>query len=97
MTLWEARLCSLTYVYCEEWIQGSIISRLEPGSHLMRLSSLLWSQAMVRSMRAFDNLTRRIAALATCLDPVAFERAYDLSFAKRRQAAWREAANRITR
>jgi hypothetical protein len=42
-----------------------------------------------------DDLNRRIAALATCLDPVAFERVYDHSLAKRRQAAWREAANRV--
>ncbi|HEX2555646.1 MAG TPA: hypothetical protein VHL98_18255 [Microvirga sp.] len=46
-------------------------------------------------MRAFDNLTRRIAALAMCLDPEAFQRVTDLALAERRQAAWREAAHRI--
>jgi hypothetical protein len=37
----------------------------------------------------------RIAALAVCLDPLAFERLYDFSLVKRREVAWREAANRI--
>ncbi len=46
-------------------------------------------------MRLVDNLTRRIAALAMCLDPEAFERVTDLALAERRQAAWREAAHRI--
>ena len=46
-------------------------------------------------MPAFDNLTRRIAALAMCIDPEAFERVHDHALAKRRQAAWREAAHRI--
>jgi hypothetical protein len=46
-------------------------------------------------MRAFDNLNRRIAALAICLDPEAFHRVTDHTFAKRRQAAWNEATNRI--
>ena len=46
-------------------------------------------------MRVFDNLTRRIAALAMCLAPEAFERVTDLALAERRQAAWREAAHRI--
>jgi hypothetical protein len=47
-------------------------------------------------MRLVDNLHRRIAALAVCLDPLAFERAHDQSLAPRREAAWREAASRIT-
>jgi hypothetical protein len=46
-------------------------------------------------MRLVDNLHRRIAALALCLDPLAFERAHDQSLAPRREAAWREAAQRI--
>ena len=46
-------------------------------------------------MREFENLNRRIAALAACLDPVAFERARDHTLAKRGLAAWREAANRL--
>jgi hypothetical protein len=46
-------------------------------------------------MRVFDNLTRRIAALAMCLDPDAFERVTDLALAERRQTAWREATHRI--
>ncbi len=50
---------------------------------------------MVSSMSAFDNLNRRIAALAVRLDPVAFHRLYDPSLAQRRQAAWREADKRI--
>ncbi|MDQ4137032.1 MAG: hypothetical protein M3158_12680 [Pseudomonadota bacterium] len=46
-------------------------------------------------MRVLDNLNRRIAALAMCLDPEAFERVTDHRLAERRQAAWREAAQRI--
>jgi hypothetical protein len=46
-------------------------------------------------MRAFDNLHRRIAAMAMCLEPEAFQRVTDHTLAKRRQAAWNEAANRI--
>ena len=46
-------------------------------------------------MRPVDNLHRRIAALAVCLDPVAFERAHDTAMAQRREAAWREATSRI--
>ena len=40
-------------------------------------------------------LTQRIEELAAFLDPAAFERREDCSLAKRRRAAWREAANRI--
>jgi hypothetical protein len=43
-----------------------------------------------------DTLDRRIEDLAVFLDPVAFEHGQDLSLAKRRKAAWREATNRIT-
>jgi hypothetical protein len=46
-------------------------------------------------MGFLDNLHRRIAALAICLDPVAFQNAHDHRLAERRQAAWAEAANRI--
>jgi hypothetical protein len=46
-------------------------------------------------MKDTDHLTQRIADLASFLDPLAFERDQDQSLAKRRQAAWREAANRI--
>jgi NMD protein affecting ribosome stability and mRNA decay len=42
-----------------------------------------------------DTLAQRIEELASFLDPVAFERCQDCSLAKRRRAAWREAANRI--
>jgi hypothetical protein len=42
-----------------------------------------------------DALIQRIEELATFLDPAAFERRADCSLAKRRRAAWREAANRI--
>jgi hypothetical protein len=38
---------------------------------------------------------QRVAELAAFLDPVAFERAHDRTLAKRRDAAWREACNRI--
>jgi hypothetical protein len=46
-------------------------------------------------MKETDRFSQRIEDLATFLDPVAFERDRDLSLAKRRKAAWREAANRI--
>ena len=46
-------------------------------------------------MQQRDVLSRRIEDLASFLDPVAFERRQSLALAKRRQAAWREAANRI--
>jgi hypothetical protein len=46
-------------------------------------------------MQSFNDLDRRIAELAVFLDPVAFENDQDLSLAKRRSAAWREAANRL--
>jgi hypothetical protein len=39
---------------------------------------------------------RRIADLAVFLDPLAFERDLDRSFAKRRLAAWRKAAKRLS-
>jgi hypothetical protein len=42
-----------------------------------------------------NTLIQRIEELATFLDPAAFERREDSSLAKRRSAAWREAANRI--
>ena len=68
----------------------------ELDSFSERLKTLEASECEVRgAMREFDNLNRRIAALAACLDPVAFERFRDHSLAKRRQAAWREAANRV--
>jgi hypothetical protein len=38
---------------------------------------------------------RRIEELAAFLDPAAFERRDDGSLAKRRRAAWREAASRV--
>jgi len=41
-----------------------------------------------------EQLNARIAELAAFLDPVAFERADDRSFLKRRESAWRKAANR---
>jgi hypothetical protein len=41
------------------------------------------------------NLNQRIAILAACLDSVAFKHRLDFALAKRRDAAWREAANRI--
>jgi hypothetical protein len=47
-------------------------------------------------MQQRENLDQRIEDLAAFLDPVAFERGQDLALAKRRQAAWREASNRIT-
>ncbi|WP_210277615.1 hypothetical protein [Microvirga lupini] len=43
-----------------------------------------------------NSLAQRIEELASFLDPVAFERHQDCSLAKRRKAAWCEAANRIT-
>ena len=46
-------------------------------------------------MQSFNDLDRRIAELAVFLDPVAFENDQDRSLAKRRSAAWREAANRL--
>jgi hypothetical protein len=42
-----------------------------------------------------NTLIQRIEELAALLDPAAFERREDSSLAKRRRAAWREAANRI--
>jgi hypothetical protein len=46
-------------------------------------------------MQQLEHLDQRIEDLAAFLDPVAFERRQDLALAKRRKAAWREAANRI--
>ena len=46
-------------------------------------------------MQQLEDLNHRIEDLAAFLDPVAFERRQDLAMAKRRKAAWREAANRI--
>jgi hypothetical protein len=46
-------------------------------------------------MQPVDDLERRIADLAAFLDPVAFEQEQDCTLAKRRDAAWREAANRL--
>ena len=46
-------------------------------------------------MRKPETLNQRIEELAVFLDPVAFDRRQDCSLAKRRRAAWREAANRI--
>ncbi len=48
-------------------------------------------------MQNTETLNRRIADLAAFLDPAAFEDDQDRAFAKRRQAAWREASNRIRR
>jgi hypothetical protein len=48
-------------------------------------------------MAQSNDLDRRITELAAFLDPVAFEHDQDHSLAKRRNAAWREAANRIRR
>lgn len=39
----------------------------------------------------------RVAELASFLDPVAFERREDRSLQKRRESAWRKAANRHAR
>jgi hypothetical protein len=39
----------------------------------------------------------RIAELASFLDPVAFERREDRALQKRRESAWRKAANRHAR
>jgi hypothetical protein len=47
-------------------------------------------------MEKLEALTQRIEDLAAFLDPLAFERRHDRSLAKRRKAAWREAANRIS-
>jgi hypothetical protein len=41
-----------------------------------------------------EQLNARIAELAAFLDPVAFEHADDRSLQKRRESAWRKAANR---
>ncbi len=43
-----------------------------------------------------DDLTQeaRIAELASFIDPIAFERIEDRSLQKRRDSAWRKAANR---
>lgn len=46
-------------------------------------------------MNEMDVSDQRIEDLAVFLDPVAFERRHDFSLAKRREAAWRKAANRI--
>jgi hypothetical protein len=43
-----------------------------------------------------QDLDRRIAELAAFLDPVAFGRERDRALEKRRQAAWRKAANRLS-
>lgn len=48
-------------------------------------------------MSTFASTDKRIAELAAFLDPVAFENAGDLALRKRRRAALREAANRVTR
>lgn len=42
-----------------------------------------------------DISDQRIEDLAVFLDPIAFERRHDFSLAKRREAAWRKAVNRI--
>jgi hypothetical protein len=46
-------------------------------------------------MQMPNDLNQRIADLAAFLDPIAFELAQDRSLTKRRNAAWREASNRI--
>jgi alpha-glucuronidase len=43
------------------------------------------------------HLEARIAELAFFLDPLAFERITDRSLQKRRESAWRKAANRYAR
>jgi hypothetical protein len=48
---------------------------------------------MVRDFQEFERLVFELAAF---LDPVAFERAHDRSLDKRRRAAWRKAANRLS-
>jgi hypothetical protein len=44
-----------------------------------------------------DDVNARIAELALFLDPVAFARREDRSLQKRRESAWRKAANRYAR
>ncbi len=46
-------------------------------------------------MMKSDVLTQRIEELAAFLDSAVFERREDCSLAKRRRAAWSEAANRL--
>ena len=46
-------------------------------------------------MQEPNDLNQRITDLAAFLDPIAFELDQDRSLAKRRNAAWREASNRI--
>jgi hypothetical protein len=46
-------------------------------------------------MNSIETMDQRIADLAVFLDPIAFEDSLSRSLAKRRKAAWREAANRI--
>jgi hypothetical protein len=48
-------------------------------------------------VNTFASAEDRIAELAAFLDPVAFQLADDLALRKRRQAALREAANRVAR
>jgi hypothetical protein len=44
-----------------------------------------------------DDVNARIAELALFLDPIAFGRREDRAFQKRRESAWRKAANRYAR
>ena len=46
-------------------------------------------------MSEADRPHQRIEDLAAFLDLMAFERRHDFSLAKRREVAWRKAANRI--
>ncbi|WP_262296830.1 hypothetical protein [Microvirga sesbaniae] len=46
-------------------------------------------------MKEASCISQHIEDLAVFLDPVAFDRRHDISLAKRRDAAWREAANRV--
>jgi hypothetical protein len=76
--------------------EGRQSAELRPGRIVLSVRFGKRCSRRGYKMQRHDVLTRRIEDLAVFLDPVAFEHRQDLALAKRREAAWREATNRIT-
>jgi hypothetical protein len=75
---------------------GPIEYLLEPCSREGVLSYRTVHIGALRMVRNFQDFERLIFDLAAFLDPVAFEQVHDRSLEKRRRAAWRKAANRLS-
>ena len=60
---------------------------------ILRCADLIGGWEMARGLQDYERL---ISDLAAFLDPLAFERGQDRSLEKRRQAALRKAANRLS-